>query len=173
MTQPHFVITTTMEKEDYKKFLYTATFRRNKFIYLIIGLIALAGVYKTRYTLGDFNFLKYFSCWLFFVVIAIGAILLRVEIKNKKRLKHDKTGTFGSKSTLSFYDEKIGFENQAFNSKGELEYKSVHKLMESKDYFIFYLTNTQATLLRKKDMYNVDEFRDFIKPKFKGKYRKI
>ena len=30
MEEPKIIINTKMEKEDYKKFLYTATFKRNK-----------------------------------------------------------------------------------------------------------------------------------------------
>ena len=47
--------------------------------------------------------------------------------------------------------------------------------MESKDYFIFYITVNQASLVRKKDMKDevVMEFRTFLKGVFGGKYRKL
>jgi len=45
--------------------------------------------------------------------------------------------------------------------------------MESKDYFIFYLTANQASLVRKKDVDNLNAFKDFIVEKFKGRYKNI
>jgi hypothetical protein len=45
--------------------------------------------------------------------------------------------------------------------------------MESKDYFIFYLTVNQASLVRKRDVDNINVFREFIVEKFGSKYRRI
>lgn len=61
----------------------------------------------------------------------------KVERKNAQRVKTDKTGTFDSTNILKFYDERIVFENEALNSKGELKYDQFYSLVESKDYFIF------------------------------------
>ncbi|SHI61200.1 hypothetical protein SAMN02745176_00812 [Lutispora thermophila DSM 19022] len=41
--QPRMIINTTITKDDYRKFLYIATFRRNKVIIPLIGLISLIG----------------------------------------------------------------------------------------------------------------------------------
>ena len=59
------------------------------------------------------------------------------------------------------------------NSKGELKYDQFYSLVESKDYFIFYLTVNQASLLRKKDVENLSAFREFIVDKFEGKYKRV
>ena len=55
----------------------------------------------------------------------------------------------------------------------ELKYEQFYALMESRDYFIFYLTANQASLIRKKDVDDLDAFREFIVQKFKGRYKKI
>lgn len=102
--------------------------------------------------------------------LAIGVICFKVERRNKQRIKTDKTGTFGSKSILSFFEDKLTFETPALNSTGTLTYTQVYRLMESKDYFIFYITYNQATLLRKKDIGDVQKFREFIVSKFAEKY---
>ena len=41
MEQPEIVVNTTMSKEDYRKFLYIATFKRNKIIIPLLVLISL------------------------------------------------------------------------------------------------------------------------------------
>jgi len=76
-------------------------------------------------------------------------------------------------TTLKFYDDRIVMENEALKSTGELKYDQFFAVMESKDYFIFYLTVNQASLIRKKNIDNPDLFRDFIIEKFKDKYKKI
>lgn len=43
MEEPRFVVNTVMTGEDYRKFLYIATFKRNKLMLPLLGLIALAG----------------------------------------------------------------------------------------------------------------------------------
>lgn len=106
-------------------------------------------------------------------LLAIVIVCFKVEQKNKQRIKTDKTGTFDSKTILGFFDDKITFEVPHLKSKGTLEYSQVHKLMESKDFFIFYITHNQATLLRKKDIHEIDKFTKFIVSKFSGNYRRV
>lgn len=93
-------------------------------------------------------------------------VCFKVEQKNKQRITTDMTGTFGSVSLLNFYDEKVEMSNEALNSKGKLNYNQFFSVLESKDYFIFYLTANQASLIRKKDIEHIDEFRKFIMEKF-------
>ncbi|HEY8423119.1 MAG TPA: YcxB family protein [Thermoclostridium sp.] len=172
MDEPKITVNTVMTKEDYRKFLYIATFRRNKFTIPMIGLIALLGSLIISLD-GKFSAIKLIISWILLFALAIIAVLLKVERKNAQRVKTDKTGTFDSVNTLKFYDDRIVMENEALKSTGELKYDQFFAVMESKDYFIFYLTVNQASLIRKKDIDNPDLFRDFIIEKFKDKYKKI
>jgi len=171
MEQPKMVINTIMTKEDYRKFLYIATFRRNKFIIPFIGLISLIG--SIIVSLDSYNFIKLVVSWIFLFALAIGIVLFKVERKNAQRIKTDKTGTFDSINTLKFYDDRIVMKNEALKSKGELKYSQFYALMESKDYFIFYLTANQASLIRKRDIDDLNTFREFIINKFENKYKRI
>ena len=171
MEQPKMVINTIMTKEDYRKFLYIATFRRNKFIIPFIGLISLIG--SIIVSLDSYSFIKLVVSWIFLFALAIGIVLFKVERKNAQRIKTDKTGTFDSINTLKFYDDRIIMENEALKSKGELKYSQFYALMESKDYFIFYLTANQASLIRKRDIDDLNTFREFIINKFENKYKRI
>lgn len=171
MEQPKMVINTIMTKEDYRKFLYIATFRRNKFIIPFIGLISLIG--SIIVSLDSYSFIKLVASWIFLFALAIGIVLFKVERKNAQRIKTDKTGTFDSINTLKFYDDRIVMKNEALKSKGELKYSQFYALMESKDYFIFYLTANQASLIRKRDIDDLNTFREFIINKFENKYKRI
>ena len=173
MDQSKFIINTTMSKEDYRKFLYIATFRRNKLVVPFIVLISLIASLIITLDGESFNYIKLFISWILFFIIAIAVVIFKVERKNAQRVKTDKTGTFDSTNILKFYDERIVFENEALNSKGELKYDQFYSLVESKDYFIFYLTVNRASLLRKKDIENLSVFREFIADKFEGKYKRV
>lgn len=167
------VINTIMTKDDYRKFLYIATFRRNKFIIPFIGLISLMGSIIVSLDSDNLNFIKLVVSWIFLFALAIGIVLFKVERKNAQRIKTDKTGTFDSINTLKFYEDRIVMKNEALKSKGELKYGQFYALMESKDYFIFYLTANQASLIRKRDIDDLSAFREFIINKFENKYKRL
>ena len=124
-------------------------------------------------SLDSYSFIKLVASWIFLFALAIGIVLFKVERKNAQRIKTDKTGTFDSINTLKFYDDRIIMENEALKSKGELKYGQFYALMESKDYFIFYLTANQASLIRKRDIDDLNTFREFIINKFENKYKRI
>jgi len=173
MEQPKIIINTTMTKEDYRKFLYIATFKKNKLVLPLIGLIALAGSVIISFGSFGFSFMRLIISWILLYALAIAVVIIKVERKNAKRVKTDRTGTFDSVNTLKFYDDRIVMENESLKSTGELKYDQFYALIESKDYFIFYWTANQASLIRKKDIDNLKEFKDFIAEKFKTNYKRI
>lgn len=173
MEEAKITINTTMSKEDYRKFLYIATFRRNKVILPMLGLISLIGSMIVGLHSGNLDLIKFIVNWIFLFVLAIIVVLFKVERKNAQRIKTDKTGAFDSINTLKFYDDRIVMENKALKSTGELNYSHFFALLETKDYFIFYLTVNQASLVRKKDVDNLNAFKEFIVEKFGSKYKRI
>jgi len=173
MEEPKIIINTVMTKEDYRKFLYIATFRRSKLTIPMIALISLLGSLMINLGDGHFSLAKLLISWLFLLALAIAVVLFKVERKNAQRIKTDKTGAFDSVNTLKFYDDRIIMENETLKSTGELKYDQFYAVMESKDYFIFYFTVNQASLVRKKDIDDLNAFREFIVEKFINKYRTI
>ena len=175
MEQAKFLITTIMEKEDYRKFLYIATFLRKKSVIPMIIAMCLLGslcVNAVWENITPGGFIIVFFIMLAFVM---GVTCFRLEKKNKQRIKTDKTGTFGAESILKFYDEYMEMETPVLHSHAELRYEQFYGVMESKDFFIFYITMNQASLIRKKDV-NAKEaaaFRDFLQGVFGEKYRKL
>lgn len=173
MEQPKIIINTTMSKEDYRKFLYIATFRRNKFIIPLLGLISLIGSLVISFESGNLNLIKLIIIWIALFVFTIAVAVFKVERRNAQRIKTDKTGAFDSINTLKFYDDRIVIENNELKSTGELKYSQFYALVESKDYFIFYLNVNQASLVRKKDVVNLNELQEFLTEKFGNKYKSI
>jgi hypothetical protein len=174
MEQPIIIVNTTMTKEDYRKFLYIATFRRNKLIIPFLVLISLIGsIIVSLGNNGHLNFIKLIISWVLLFALAFSVVLFKVEMKNAQRIKTDKTGAFNSINTLKFFYDKIVIENKELKSTGELKYDQFYALLESKDYFIFYLTLNQASLVRKKDIDDLSSFKEFIIEKFRDKYKSI
>lgn len=173
MQEPQIVINTSMEKEDYRKFLYIATFKKKKFTVPLLCLISLFASMIIGFDNGYFHLTRFIVSWIFLTALAIVVIIFKIERQYSQRVKTDKTGTFESMSTFKFYEDRIVMENETLKSTGELKYNQFFAVLESKDYFIFYLTANQASLIRKKDVTNLDEFKAFVAGKFKTKYKKI
>jgi len=173
MEEPKMVIHTTMSKEDYRKFLYIATFKRNKAVIPFLMFIALLGSIIISLNGGHLNFTTLIISWILLFALAMAVVILKVEMRKAQRIKTDQTGTFDSMNTLIFYEDRVVIENKALKSTGELKYSQFYALMESKDYFIFYVTSNQASLVRKKDVDDLNAFREFIMEKFHGKYKHI
>lgn len=173
MQQPKVIINTTMSKEDYRKFLYIAAFRRNKLIIPLLGLISLIASIIISFEGENLSFTKLIISWIVLFALAIAVVVFKVERRNAQRIKTDKTGAFDSINTLKFYEDRIVFENKELKSTGELKYSQFYALLESKDYFIFYLTVNQASLIRKKDVDNLSEFKEFLVEKFGNKLKSI
>lgn len=91
MEEPRIVINTTMSKEDYKKFLYIATFKRNKFVIPFLCLISLIASIIISYDNGNFMLERLVISWILLFLLAIIVVILKVERKNAQRIKTDKT----------------------------------------------------------------------------------
>ena len=82
-----FTVETTMNKKDYHKFLYIATFLRSKII--IPFLMTLSGImsFLLTYKETPFNITKFILFWILLLAIAISVVIFKVERKNNQRIK--------------------------------------------------------------------------------------
>ena len=173
MTEAIFSIETTMEKADLRNFLYISTFRKKRFILTRLALFCLLGSLLIGWSNEFIAPISSLLTWAVLFILFIGIICLKIERIIRLRLKTDKTGSFGSTDNLKFYDEKIVIEKPSLNATCTFSYTQFFQLIESKNYFIFYVNINQATLLRKKDIENPNEFKEFILAKFNNRYRAV
>ncbi|WP_312652027.1 YcxB family protein [Proteiniclasticum sp.] len=173
LEEPKFNIETTMTKEDYKKFLYIATFRRNRLLIPLMIFMSIIGSVVIGFDTYGFSWVRFILSFLVLTPSAFVIIIFQIERKNAKRIKTDQTGSFDSINKLTFYEDKMMLQNEAFKSTGEVQYVQFYGVRESKDYFIFYLTVNQAALIRKIDVKDVSGFRSFLMNKLKERYKKI
>ncbi|WP_026894662.1 YcxB family protein [Clostridiisalibacter paucivorans] len=168
-----FTVKTSMGKEDYHKFLYIATFLRNKmiipFILVISGIMSVFLIYREK----EFNMKRFLFFWVALAVVAIIVIIFKVERKNKQRINTDKAGVFNAQEILDFYDDFLIIKSTAFEGESKINYNQFYQVLETKDYFINYFNINQASLIRKKDMDSgtIKKLKDLYRKNMKDKYR--
>lgn len=174
MKDIRFLVKTKMTEKDYNKFLYTATFRRNKLVLLIIGLMSMLGAGFVAYK-ETFNYLLFLISWPALFALSIGIIFFKVKRDNNKLAKKHNVGFYDNEISFKFYENHLLVENpqNKGNKQSKVSYDKFHQILESKDYYILYLTYNQASLIRKKDLEDPIAFNDFILDRFKSIYRKI
>ncbi len=167
-----FKISTKIDKKDYKKFVYITTYFKDlKRLVLFTLLILSLAVFLN---IDEIDIVKKsFFTFIFFIAITIISQVIRINNKINKRIKTDKLGMFDLKTDLYFYDEEINIIDEEKKSNIYLKYSEIYKLIETKDYYLFYLNYNQASILRKRDINKKEDFNNFIKAKFQNNYKYI
>lgn len=171
----HFTVTTFMDKEDYRKFLYFATFRKTPALF--VALILLSGISSLLllFILKVFNPVVFAGIWVFMLLSCIAALSFKVERLTKKQINNNPEQLFEFPSILTFYENELVASNRNAEGSTRLAYHEFLSITETTDYIIFYFTDTTANLLRKRDVdkEELSQIREFLKEKAGKKYRII
>lgn len=170
-----FTIKTSMDKKDYHKFLYIATFLRKKFTIPVIILITALMAAFVSYNNGAFEVKSFAVYWLILLIITLFAIIVKIEFQNRERVKADKAGILKAIETLDFFDDAVVVKSTAFKGKSKVKYYKFYEVIETKEYFLVYFNRKQASIIRKKDLEgNLESgLRDLLIEKVGHKYRKL
>lgn len=170
-----FKLKTTMEEKDNRNFLYIRTFKQNSAVIMIMIVLSLIGAGILTFLSKDYTVKVFVGSWIFLFAIMTAVMVLKIELRHKQRIKEDNTGVFGNITDITFYENNLIMETSIAEGQSNLKYDDFYGLIETRNYFILYYTTAMATMLRKKDMSNVNmsEFKDFISDKFEGKYRRL
>ena len=167
-----FTIKTSINKKDYSRFLYIATFLRKKFtIPAIIVITALMAGFVS-YNNRIFELKSFLIYWLILLIITLFAIVVKIEFQSREREKADKAGVLKSIETL---DDILVIKSSAFKGKSKIKYYKFYEVIETKNYFIIYFNRRQASIIRKIDLEDslVDELRNLLTGKIGHKYKKL
>ena len=175
MTEPIFTIQTSMNHRDYKNFLYISTFCKNKLIIPLIFLLSLSVSILLNLTYTYFSAADTAGMCLIFFAVSMVTIILKIEFKTKKRIKTDKIGDFNANTILNFYEDYLQMQTNSSRSEStaSIEYNKFYMVVESQNYFFFYINASQAFLLGKRDIGDSKLFKAFITRKFDKSYQKI
>jgi hypothetical protein len=170
-----FTVKTTMGKKDYHKFLYISTFLKSKIMILFLLFLTAFLSGRIAYSENQFDLKGFLIFWIILIIVAILVIIFKIEIKFKRIIKTDKTGSFDSQEILDFYEDFLIVKSKVFEGEMKVKYTQFYKVFESKDYFITYFNANKATLIRKKDMESevIDSLRSLYKKNLTNKYKRV
>ena len=161
------------DKKDYKNYLFLASFKEKKstlpFIFAMPLVISIIISYFTKIlSLKSVIFL-----YLPFVAIALGVVLLKIAISLLKIGLVDTSNVFDTYNTFTFFEDNIQVENEKVEGASSFEYKHIYKVLESKEYFLFYFSNVIVSIVKKQDIEDYEKFSSLINLKLGKKYKKI
>lgn len=173
-----FIFNTKLDETYYKKLNIASTY-----INLLKGK-------KTEYIMmiPVIIYFTFFFTMKLKVNIIIGAILSIISMilvvvifiivffnKAKKKFSSDEANLLRTRRTIKFYDDNITYEIHDSEQKfyGIIKYSKFIKFYETKLFFIMFISEKECYFICKKDIQNLNEFREFISNIFGNKYKKI
>jgi len=170
-----YEVTTIIEKDDLRKFLYLTTFRKKFITIPLIVLIAAVCSFFTVYMIGNFNLIKFLLIWLILIIIAFGVISFKIELKSKKEINLQKIGNYRSEQTITFYENYVIATNKSAKGTYKIKYSKLYQIQETKNYYIIYNSAKSASLIRKKDIDvgSQNKIKDFLHRKLGKQFKKI
>ena len=91
-----------MKRKTIINFIYSLLW--SKIIIRLIFLYICFGCCFLAYSESQFD-KKFIVSWILLLVVAFFTIIFKIEMRNKQRIKTDKTGVFNSEEILEFYED--------------------------------------------------------------------
>lgn len=147
---PLYEITTKMEKEDYRNFLFLTTFQTTDSIVSLLLIGTILGALAS-FTTG-FSLSSLFFSSLFFSLILFTVIYFKLEKNVKAVYPLDQPAIILTDQTIVFYDTYLTSTNRTNADVTKISYKDIFKLKEDDSYIILMLTKELASLICKRDL---------------------
>ncbi len=164
---PIYEITTTMEKDDYRNFLFLTTFQTPDSIISLLIISILLGAVTSVVT--GFSLSSLFFSTLFFFLIFFVLLYAKLEKNVKATYPLDQPANIETKQTILFYNTYLTSTNRTDANVTTAAYDTIYKIKEDDSYIILFLTKELASVIRKKDLDNeiIQELSAFLKEKKK------
>ena len=147
---PLYEITTKMEKEDYRNFLFLTTFQTTDSITSLILIGTILGAIASFAT--GFSLSSLFFSSLFFILVLFAVMYSKLEKNVKSVYPLDQPTAIKTEQTIVFYDTYLTSTNRTNTDITELPYKDIFKIKEDDSYIIIMLTKEMASLICKRDL---------------------
>ena len=145
-----YEITTKMQKDDYRNFLFLTTFQTADSItsLVIVGLIL--GAIASFVT--GFSISSLFFSSLFFILVLFAVMYSKLEKNVKAVYPLDQPATIETEQTIVFYDTYLTSTNRTNADITKVHYADIFKVKEDDSYIILMLTKELASLICKRDL---------------------
>ena len=147
---PLYQITTKMEKEDYRNFLFLTTFQTTDSIVSLLLIGTILGAIAS-FTTG-FSLSSLFFSSLFFTLILFAVMYSKLEKNVKTMYPLDQPAAIKTAQTITFYDTYLTSTNRTNTDITETAYNNIYKIKENDNYIILMLTKELASVICKKDL---------------------
>lgn len=170
-----YEIHTTMEREDFRNFLYLITFRKNTSVLVAILLMSLFLSFFVSFFTGGFQIGNFLIITFFMFLVTSSALCLRLESKVKKKYSISNEKNLKKDQTVILTDTLIEATNRSSDGSTTVSYEQFHELWETKQYLFFYFTKDLCSFIRKRDIAeeNKDELFDFLRNKLGEKFKEL
>ena len=114
METPLFQVDTHMERKDYRKFLYIATFFQNPFVIPAILVMCGVGAVLASQQMGRSDLFYILALWGAISALVFTAVCFNVEGKNRRRVAAaQQAGALDRRLVMSFSEQEFFLENPA------------------------------------------------------------
>ena len=166
-----FTITTRTEKEDYRKFLYFASFRKSpKSLLIIFGFSAAGALFGAVYG-NIFSVLNVILLWIGISIFVCLGVCFRAEQKVIQLQYAGKENAFKTTQHLEFHDKNIIIDDSNVPGIVKVGYDKIKRVFETKDYYYFYIIDNQASMIRKSDIETTVDIRTFFQKRFQQRFK--
>lgn len=170
-----YEIHTTMEREDFRNFLYLITFRKNPSVLVAILLMSVFLSFFVSFFTGGFQLGNFLIITFFMFLVTSSTLCLRLESKVKKKYSISNEKNLKKDQTITLTDTSIEATNRSSDGSTIVSYEDFYELWETKQYLFFYFTKDLCSLIRKQDIAkeNKDELFDFLRNKLGEKFKEL
>lgn len=168
-----YQINTTMEREDYRNFLYLITFGKNPSILLaILTMSCFLSLFISFFTNG-FQIKNFLIITFFMFLVTISTLCMRLESKVRKKYGIANKENLKKEQTVILFDNSIEATNRSNNGTTVVSYEDFYEIWETKNYLFFYFSKDLCSLIRKQDIDKVqsEEILQFLKSKLGEKFK--
>ncbi len=164
---PIYEITTNMEKDDYRNFLFLTTFQSIDSLVSLFIISILLGAITSMIT--GFSISSLFFSTLFFFLVLFALLYAKLEKNVKATYPLDQPANIETKQTILFYNTYLASTNRTDANMTTANYTTIHKIKEDDNYIILFLTKELASVICKKDLDKdmIKELSSFLKEKIK------
>lgn len=157
------VVKKTVAAKDYRYAIYFNVLLRNRFMLIGMGILSAIAVAEIVYCIatGIANHLNYMLLSAVLIIGFTAYILYKTEKTARKAVKNAE-GMMGQTRSVIFSEANVVAEGQEKGDYTPMEWDSLSKAYELKNYFIIFFT-APKTIVVPKEYMDFDQMRDLTK----------
>lgn len=167
-----FEITTRMEKDDYKKYLYFTTFRKSSQTVISLLILIVIGTFFFSFLLKQNTLAGILIIFVLMALLILSFLFLRMDRQARKLFPVSGNSSFKKEQTIRLYETCLTASNRMSDGETLTNYESFHEIYETAEYLILYFDKTLASPVRKKDIPAEERTKilAFLKEKLNDRY---